>query len=125
MTFNCYYSTGLFRRPKFSLAVTSQGYLVPPCSCLIELFSQFSLSVFFSQDYSVSMYLRQEWKDPRLTFTEFRKKEQVRLGEGQWNDIWIPDTFLRNEKAANFHLVTVENRMLKLSAPCTLWYVTK
>jgi len=74
----------------------------------------------------VSMYLRQAWKDPRLAYPKFRNKiDKVRLGDNMWKDIWIPDTFLRNEKAASFHGVTVENRMLTLSADGSLWYVTK
>ena len=72
------------------------------------------------------MYLRQAWNDHRLQFTANKQSiQQVRLGENKWNEIWIPDTFLRNEKAANFHLVTVENRMLKLKTSGDLWYVTK
>ena len=78
------------------------------------------------QDYSVSMYLRQAWRDPRLAFTHLHTRlTEVRLGEGSWSKIWIPDTFLRNEKAASFHTVTVPNRMLKLNSTGHLWYVTK
>ena len=79
----------------------------------------------YAQDYSVSMYLRQSWRDPRLAFKPFRNKEDMRLGDKSWDIIWIPDTFLRNEKGASFHEVTVENRMLKLKATGDLWYVTK
>ena len=78
------------------------------------------------QDYKVSMYLRQAWRDPRLAFPALRNKVvKVNLGAGTWSKIWIPDTFLRNEKGAKFHRVTVENRMLKLEAPGDLWYVVK
>lgn len=79
-----------------------------------------------TMDYSVSMYLRQEWRDPRLSFEPLPNKiVQFRLGEGSWTKIWIPDTFFRNEKRANFHEVTVENRLLRLNATGHLWYVTK
>jgi len=72
------------------------------------------------------MYLRQAWNDPRLRYPKFRNKiEKIRLGEKKWEAIWIPDTFLRNEKSAFFHGVTVENRMLTLSHDGGLWYVTK
>ena len=77
------------------------------------------------QDYSVSMYLRQTWNDTRLRLEAGQDITELRLGDNKWNEIWIPDTFLRNEKAANFHLVTVENRMLKLKPSGLLWYVTK
>jgi len=74
------------------------------------------------------MYLRQKWRDPRLAFDGLRDKlVTVKLGAGPatWNTIWIPDTFLRNEKGAKFHRVTVENRMLTLNAKGDLWYVIK
>jgi Neurotransmitter-gated ion-channel ligand binding domain len=72
------------------------------------------------------MYLRQSWKDPRLAFRSFNSRlKQIRLGDTSWNDIWIPDTFFRNEKAAQFHEVTVKNRLLRLSDNGNLWYVTK
>jgi cation transporter family protein len=84
-----------------------------------------------TMDYMVSMYLRQAWNDPRLKFeppAKIRSREKlasIRLGDKSWDKIWIPDTFLRNEKGADFHEVTVENRMLKLSENGDLWYVTK
>ena len=72
------------------------------------------------------MYLRQSWQDSRLAFDKFPTKlTQLRMGENSWNEIWIPDTFFRNEKGANFHEVTVNNRMLRLSRTGNLWYVTK
>jgi len=74
----------------------------------------------------VSMYLRQAWTDPRLKYDPFRGKiHKIRLGDQMWKLIWTPDTFLRNEKGADFHDVTVENRMLTLTSKGELWYVTK
>lgn len=78
------------------------------------------------QDYSVSMYLRQSWRDPRLAFEPpDGKTHEIRLGDGKWKDVWIPDTFFRNEKRASFHEITVPNRLMKLNATGHLWYVTK
>ena len=80
------------------------------------------------QDYMVSMYLRQAWRDPRLQFElprNMKPNTEVRLGDKTWEHIWIPDTFLRNEKGASFHAVTVENRMLTLKSSGALWYVSK
>jgi cation transporter family protein len=79
-----------------------------------------------TMDYQVSMYLRQAWRDPRLAFTALGNKSvTARLGDRSWDSIWIPDTFLRNEKAASFHTVTVDNRMVQLNVDGDLWYVTK
>lgn len=86
------------------------------------------------------MYLRQSWRDPRLAYNqnpEVKNPERgeeaqgatlpstMRLGNNRWNDIWVPDVFFRNEKAAGFHEITVANRLLKLNATGHLWYVTK
>jgi len=71
----------------------------------------------------VSMYVRQAWNDGRLAFNATKTtKTTVRLHRV---DVWIPDTFLRNEKDAQFHRVSVINRLLRLSANGDLWYVTK
>jgi len=72
------------------------------------------------------MYLRQQWRDPRLAFGKFRTGiEKIRLGENSWNCLWIPDTFFRNEKEAEFHDVTVNNRLMNLKSDGELWYVVK
>jgi len=74
----------------------------------------------------VSMYLRQAWRDARLVFVPgISGTTQLRLGDHSWTRIWIPDTFIRNEKRAAFHEVTVHNRLLRLNATGHLWYVVK
>jgi len=78
------------------------------------------------QDYSMSFYLRQRWRDPRLSYTPPSKKLEVIKMEGDmWTRIWTPDTFFRNEKKAAFHDITVYNRLLRLDHTGYLWYVTK
>jgi len=72
------------------------------------------------------MYLRQAWRDPRLAFKSFGTGfQKIRLGEDSWDGLWIPDTFFRNEKAAEFHDVTVNNRLMTLTDEGKLWYVVK
>ena len=80
----------------------------------------------FSQDYSVSMYLRQTWRDSRLSFVHLNNNiTNLNLAPDDFNRIWIPDTFFRNEKAASFHDVPVKNHLLRLKNDGTVWYVTK
>ncbi|ESN98212.1 hypothetical protein HELRODRAFT_84668, partial [Helobdella robusta] len=79
-----------------------------------------------TMDYMVSFNLQQQWRDKRLQFNPNETKfKMLKLGEGTWLRIWIPDTFFRNEKKANFHDVTVANRMLQLNSTGYLLYVTK
>lgn len=53
-----------------------------------------------TMDYTLNLYLRQSWRDPRLQFrlpadmTE--KLEQIKMAEGTWDHLWLPDTFFRN-----------------------------
>jgi hypothetical protein len=78
------------------------------------------------QDYSLSMYFRQSWRDPRLVFAPINNRTStIRLHDGSWNTFWVPDTFFRNEKKAAFHTVTVSNRMLKLNSTGHMWYVIR
>ncbi|KAK2162589.1 hypothetical protein LSH36_95g00041, partial [Paralvinella palmiformis] len=83
------------------------------------------------KDYAVSFYLREAWRDARLSFEPFqygnteKKVTKIKLGVGRWDEIWTPDIFFRNEKNAYFHRVTVSNRMLTLDHLGNLWYVTK
>jgi len=75
--------------------------------------------------YDLKFYLRQSWKDPRLKFTPRSALEKlVMLPDKAWSQIWVPDVFIRNEVDAKFHDVTVDNRLLKLTAETgDLWYV--
>ncbi len=73
------------------------------------------------------MYLRQQWKDDRLQFDKADNEgnSKMKLGDGMWKKIWVPDVFFRNEKKADFHEVTTPNRLLNLHSDGTLWYVSK
>ena len=76
----------------------------------------------------MSIYLRQQWYDRRLRFdpvTENRNRSKVKLADLMWTHIWTPDVFFRNEKKANFHVVTTPNRLVFLFDDGRLWYVTK
>lgn len=56
------------------------------------------------------------------------KMEELRLGDVKnsgYKDVWVPDTFFRNEKKAQFHKVTIDNKLMRLKADGELWYVTK
>jgi len=74
----------------------------------------------------VNIYFRQAWRDPRLRFVPpSAKLEKIRLGFEAQKKIWIPDTFFRNEKRAQFHEVTVDNRLMRVSKEGDVWYVSK
>ena len=48
------------------------------------------------QDYTITMYLNQYWKDERLAFSH---EEEVLTLSGDFAEkIWVPDTFFANDK---------------------------
>nr|AWJ68185.1 putative GABA receptor 3 [Hirudo verbana] len=79
-----------------------------------------------TMDYSVILYLRQSWVDPRLSFkSPDGKLFQMKMGEYYWQNIWIPDVFFRNEKKASYHDITVPNRLLRINSTGAIWYTIK
>ncbi len=82
----------------------------------IFLFSFF----FFSQDYTLSMYFRQYWKDERLAYDE--KLGNVSLDGRLSEKIWVPDTYFANDKNSFVHDVTVKNRMLRFHFDGSITY---
>lgn len=72
----------------------------------------FSSSVL--QDYRVNIFLRQQWNDPRLAYSEY-PDDSLDLDPSMLDSIWKPDLFFANEKGANFHEVTTDNKLLRIS----------
>ena len=51
----------------------------------------------YSQDYTITMYLNQYWKDERLSFSP--EENRVLTLSGDFAEkIWVPDTFFANDK---------------------------
>lgn len=81
-----------------------------------------------SQDYRVNVFLRQQWNDPRLAYREY-PDDSLDLDPSMLDSIWKPDLFFANEKGANFHEVTTDNKLLRIfkngnvlySIRCTWW----
>jgi len=73
------------------------------------------------QEATVTMYLRQAWRDPRLAFDDF--DSPIRMYA--WYRIWIPDTFFREDLYSFVHDQTVFNKLMKLSSDGDVWYVIK
>ena len=64
-------------------------------------------------DFTMDMYFRQYWQDPRLSFSE-PGLEKLVVGAEYIKLIWVPDTFFVNEKSAYFHDATTENQFLRI-----------
>ncbi len=72
----------------------------------------FSPSLFL-QDYRLNVFLRQQWNDPRLAYSEY-PDDSLDLDPSMLDSIWKPDLFFANEKGANFHEVTTDNKLLRI-----------
>lgn len=66
-----------------------------------------------SQDYRVNIFLRQTWNDPRLAYIKY-PDSSLDLDPSMLDSIWKPDLFFANEKGANFHDVTTDNKLLRV-----------
>nr|NP_001191520.1 GluClAc2 [Aplysia californica]ACT37244.1 GluClAc2 [Aplysia californica] len=75
-----------------------------------------------SMDYSLHIYLRQRWVDPRLQFMNYSRAVWLELDAKLMSKVWVPDTFFRNEKKGEFHIVTVPNRLMHLYRNGTIYY---
>jgi len=65
-------------------------------------------------DFTLDMYFRQFWQDPRLSFERRLGLEKLVVGAEYIQLIWVPDTFFVNEKTAYFHAATTENQFLRI-----------
>jgi len=79
-------------------------------------------ALFTFQEFSVTLYLRQIWKDDRLAFYSRGNNRSVTLNHRQFDRMWTPDVFVRNLKAGVFHTITVPNRLIRLSPDGTILY---
>ena len=70
--------------------------------------------MFFSlQDYTITIYLNQYWKDERLAFSQNHSDCMTLTGDFA-EKIWVPDTFFANDKHSFLHDVTEKNKMVRL-----------
>ncbi|CAI9546840.1 unnamed protein product, partial [Staurois parvus] len=66
------------------------------------------------QDYRLNIFLRQQWNDPRLAYSEY-PDDSLDLDPSMLDSIWKPDLFFfANEKGANFHEITTDNKLLRI-----------
>ncbi|KAI0218532.1 Gamma-aminobutyric acid receptor subunit beta [Lamellibrachia satsuma] len=64
------------------------------------------------EDFTLDVYFRQHWSDPRLRFRE--EEDELCISNEMLSKIWWPDTFFANAKKANFHFATTKNAFLRI-----------
>ncbi|CAB07719.3 Gamma-aminobutyric acid receptor subunit beta [Caenorhabditis elegans] len=66
-------------------------------------------------DYTLTMYLHQYWTDERLRWSNEIPIDEMTLSGEFSQNIWVPDTFLANDKHSYLHEVTERNKMLRIN----------
>uniref|UniRef100_A0A8C1W1D8 Glycine receptor, alpha 4b n=1 Tax=Cyprinus carpio TaxID=7962 RepID=A0A8C1W1D8_CYPCA len=77
------------------------------CNIFINSFGSITETTMFN------VFLRQQWNDPRLAYKEY-PDDSLDLDPSMLDSIWKPDLFFANEKGANFHEVTTDNKLLRI-----------
>ncbi|CDQ93287.1 unnamed protein product [Oncorhynchus mykiss] len=62
-----------------------------------------------------------KWRDPRLAYSKY-PDSSLDLDPSMLDSIWKPDLFFANEKGANFHDVTTDNKLLRVFKDGTVLY---
>ncbi|XP_078616179.1 glycine receptor subunit alpha-4-like [Branchiostoma floridae x Branchiostoma japonicum] len=73
-----------------------------------------------TMDYTVGIYLRQFWQDPRLVFEGLNKT--ISLDSNIRPKIWVPDLFFVNEKDGKMHAITTANKYIRIHPNGTVLY---
>ncbi|CAB1325626.1 unnamed protein product [Coregonus sp. 'balchen'] len=86
----------------------------PPVNVTCNIFiNSFGSITETTMDYRLNVFLRQKWNDPRLAYQEY-PDNSLDLDPSMLDAIWKPDLFFANEKGANFHEVTTDNKLLRI-----------
>uniref|UniRef100_H3B5R8 Glycine receptor alpha 3 n=1 Tax=Latimeria chalumnae TaxID=7897 RepID=H3B5R8_LATCH len=86
----------------------------PPVNVTCNIFiNSFGSIAETTMDYRLNIFLRQQWNDPRLAYSEY-PDDSLDLDPSMLDLIWKPDLFFANEKGANFHEVTTDNKLLRI-----------
>ena len=67
------------------------------------------------------MYMRSNWKDPRLQFNHPDQRPRA-LSSQIVEQLWVPDTFFFNEDSSRVHDVTFENKLIQLYPNGSIFY---
>ncbi|XP_060588406.1 glycine receptor subunit alpha-2-like isoform X1 [Ruditapes philippinarum] len=74
-------------------------------------------------EYSIDVYLRMWWRDPRLDFTANTTSDtKLELDSKNTDNVWQPDIFFPNEKRAYVHTVTSTNKLMHIFRNGTVVY---
>lgn len=98
-----------------------QNKLVKGEKKILQVWLTVVLFFFFPhQDYTLTMYFQQYWRDKRLAYAGIPLN--LTLDNRVADQLWVPDTYFLNDKKSFVHGVTVKNRMIRLHPDGTVLY---
>ena len=59
----------------------------------------------------MDIFFRQMWQDKRLSYDGV---SELVIGSDMLHKIWIPDTFIANDRKTYFHKATVQNKFIRI-----------
>ncbi|ESO89501.1 hypothetical protein LOTGIDRAFT_125350, partial [Lottia gigantea] len=71
-------------------------------------------------EYSMSMYFRQQWIDPRLSHYNWNRSIQTNYR--RLDNIWVPDVFFPSAKTEKRHIITIPNMFIRIEPDGTVIY---
>ena len=96
------------------MLTSKSGDIRSQSSLLIKFFAtaEFEFSSFPHKDFTIDIFLRQQWTDKRL---DHGLNHTITLSS-RWamKKIWVPDSYFVNAKTGRMHRVTTPNMMLML-----------
>ncbi|XP_035693591.1 glycine receptor subunit alphaZ1-like isoform X2 [Branchiostoma floridae] len=90
------------------------------CSAYINSISSISEE---SMDYTVMLFLRQRWNDPRFVYQDYN--DSITLYEKVLDKIWVPDIYFVNEKGAPFESTSGHSTLLRIHPNGDVLYSAK
>ncbi|XP_078695198.1 glycine receptor subunit alphaZ1-like [Branchiostoma floridae x Branchiostoma belcheri] len=90
------------------------------CSAYINSISSISEE---SMDYTVMLFLRQRWNDPRFVYHDYN--DSITLYEKVLDKIWVPDIYFVNEKGAPFESTSGHSTLLRIHPNGDVLYSAK
>ncbi|KAL4223141.1 hypothetical protein ACF0H5_016613 [Mactra antiquata] len=79
-----------------------------------------------SMDFSMSVHFRERWLDERLSYNNTNNNiTRLELDKSLFDQIWMPDVYILNEKSSSFHEVTILNKMIHIYPDGTIQMVSR
>ena len=76
-------------------------------------------------DFSVALYLRLKWRDPRITFPACLRRSFLLIETSEIDRIWLPDVYFVDDKHSERHSVVRRNAALRLNRDDSTLYLSE